>query len=231
MRLARVLLACCALLAARAPAHVASNGFVQIDVHGRELAGSVELAIRDVELAVGVDAKGDGQVTWGELRAGERPLELSVAESASDRTLPRMIEVGRALKDEDGANAIVPLLLQEAPRGAAEVLARFTAAPPLTEIFFSPETEVQDQHVLLVETLVQSGVTSEFLLRHLAGRGAASVKMAALLDKQSARRVSLQPDYFGFLMNESFVVGYGLGAPQVGRNLPYIAARAQNSSI
>lgn len=100
----------------------------------------------------------------------------------------------------------------------------------MTEIFFSPETDVQGQHVLLVETLVQSGVTSEFLMRHLAGRGAASVKMAALLDKQSARRVSLQPDYFGFLMNESFVVGYGLGAPQVGRNLPYIAARAQSSS-
>jgi Asp/Glu/hydantoin racemase len=39
--------------------------------------------------------------------AGERPLELSVAESASERTLPRMIEVGRALKDQDGANAIV----------------------------------------------------------------------------------------------------------------------------
>lgn len=100
----------------------------------------------------------------------------------------------------------------------------------MTEIFFSPETDVQGQHVLLVETLVQSGVTSEFLIRHLAGRGAASVKMAALLDKQSARRISLQPDYFGFLMNESFVVGYGLGAPEVGRNLPYIAARAQNSS-
>jgi hypoxanthine phosphoribosyltransferase len=56
------------------------------------------------------------------------------------------------------------------------------------------------------------------------------VRLAALLDKQSARRVPLQPDYFGFLMNESFVVGYGLGAPQLGRNLPYIAARAQSTS-
>ena len=101
----------------------------------------------------------------------------------------------------------------------------------ITEIFFSPEVNVQGQHVLLVETLVQSGITSEFLMRNLAGRGAASVKLAALLDKQSARRVSLQPDYFGFLMNESFVVGYGLGAPQVGRNLPYIAARAQAAPI
>lgn len=95
----------------------------------------------------------------------------------------------------------------------------------ITEIFFSPEVNVLDQDVLLVEALVQSGITSEFLMRNLVGRGAASVKLAALLDKQSSRRVSLQPDYFGFLMDESFVVGYGLGAPQLGRNLPYIAAR------
>jgi len=102
--------------------------------------------------------------------------------------------------------------------------------PSTTEIFFSPEVDVKGQHVLLVETLVQSGITSEFLMRNLVGRGAASVKLAALLDKQSARRVPLQPDYFGFLMNESFVVGYGLGAPQLGRNLPYIAARAQSQT-
>lgn len=99
--------------------------------------------------------------------------------------------------------------------------------PNKTEIFFSPEVDVKDQHVLLVEVLVQSGVTSEFLMRNLAGRGAASVKLAVLLDKQSARRVSLQPDYFGFLMSASFVVGYGLGEPHFGRNLPYIAGRSE----
>lgn len=91
------------------------------------------------------------------------------------------------------------------------------------EIFFSPELDVRDQNILLVEALVQSGITSEFLIRTLEGRGAASVKLAVLLDKQSARRVSLQPDYFGFLMNESFIVGYGLGDRHFGRNLPYIA--------
>lgn len=96
-----------------------------------------------------------------------------------------------------------------------------------TEIFFSPELDVQGQHVLLAEALVQSGLTSEFLIRNLAGRGAASVKLAVLLDKQSARRVSLQPDYFGFLMNESFIVGYGLGDQHFARNLPYIAGRAE----
>jgi hypoxanthine phosphoribosyltransferase len=95
-----------------------------------------------------------------------------------------------------------------------------------TEIFYSPEIDVKGQDVLLVETLIQSGVTSEFLMRNLAGRGAKSVKLAVLLDKQASRRVSLQPDYFGFLMNDSFVVGYGLGAPHFGRNLPYIAAKS-----
>src|SRR5215472_10224320 len=94
-----------------------------------------------------------------------------------------------------------------------------------TELFFSPEPEVAGKDVLLIEMLVKTGVTSEFLLRNLMGRGASSVKLAVLLDKQSARRIALQPDYFGFLLNEAFVVGYGLGAPDVGRNLPYIAAK------
>jgi len=98
--------------------------------------------------------------------------------------------------------------------------------PSTMEIFYSPEVEVSGKDVLLVEALIQSGVTSEFLLRNLAGRGASSVKLAVLLDKQAARRVSLQPDYFGFLLNDSFVVGYGLGDVHSGRNLPYIAAKS-----
>jgi hypothetical protein len=62
------------LAAATAHAHVASNGFLTLDVHGAELSGSIELAVRDVELAVGVDADGDGRITWGELRAAEPRL-------------------------------------------------------------------------------------------------------------------------------------------------------------
>lgn len=98
--------------------------------------------------------------------------------------------------------------------------------PSTTEIFYSPEVEVAGKDVLVVEALIQSGLTSEFLLRNLTSRGASSVKLAVLLDKQAARRVSLQPDYFGFLLNDSFVVGYGLGDAHSGRNLPYIAAKS-----
>jgi hypoxanthine phosphoribosyltransferase len=91
------------------------------------------------------------------------------------------------------------------------------------EIFFTPEENVKGHDILLVEALVQSGVTSEFLMRNIVSRGARSVKLCTLLDKQSERRVMLTPDYFGFLVESSFLVGYGLGAPDVGRNLPYIA--------
>jgi hypoxanthine phosphoribosyltransferase len=91
------------------------------------------------------------------------------------------------------------------------------------EIFFTPEEDVKGHDILIVEALVQSGITSEFLMRNIATRGAKSVKLAVLLDKQSERRVMLTPDYFGFLVESSFMVGYGLGAPDVGRNLPYVA--------
>jgi hypoxanthine phosphoribosyltransferase len=96
-----------------------------------------------------------------------------------------------------------------------------------TEIFFSPEPEVKGGHVLLIEGLVDSGVTTEFLMRTLVGRGAVSVKLVTFLDRQSARRVSLQPDYFGFLVDDSYVVGYGLGMPELGRNLPYVGSTSK----
>lgn len=99
-----------------------------------------------------------------------------------------------------------------------------------TEIRFSPEPEVKGADVLLVEGLVQSGVTSEFLIRNLLARGANSVKLCTLLDKQAARRVSLQPDYFGFLISEAYVIGYGLGSPDLKRNLPYVATSAASSA-
>ena len=102
---------------------------------------------------------------------------------------------------------------------------RGNEAAEVVEIFFSHEPDIRGQHILLVEGLVHSGVTSEFLMNDLRARGAASVKLVTLLDRQSARRVALQPDYFGFLVDDTFLVGYGLGAvEQTNRNIPYLAA-------
>jgi len=95
------------------------------------------------------------------------------------------------------------------------------------EINYSPSVDVKNQHVLLVEGLVQSGITSDYLMHHFKAQGASSVKLAAFLDKSSSRRVSLRPDYYGFVLDESFVAGYGLGSPHLNRNLPYV--RIENS--
>ena len=92
------------------------------------------------------------------------------------------------------------------------------------EILFSHDLAIKDQHVLLVEGILHSGVTAEFLVNDLRARGAATVRIATLLDRQSARRVQLQPDYFGFLVDGTFLMGYGLGSrEQTNRNLPYLA--------
>lgn len=106
------------------------------------------------------------------------------------------------------------------------------SASDVMEIFFSHEPDIRGQHILLVEGLVHSGITSEFLMSDLRARGAASVKLVTLLDRQAARRVPLQPDYFGFLVDETFLIGYGLGAvQQTNRNLPYLAAATPNTPM
>ena len=93
---------------------------------------------------------------------------------------------------------------------------------PRIEIHYGPEFDVKGMEIVLVEGLVQSGQTTEFLLRTLLSWGAASAKLAALVDKQTARRVPLHPDYMGFILEETSIVGYGMGDPNYGRNLPHI---------
>jgi hypothetical protein len=68
------------MLGSSAQAHIASNGFLVAEVSGEDIKGSIELAVRDVELAIGVDRDNDGNITWGELRASTPQLRQYVAE-------------------------------------------------------------------------------------------------------------------------------------------------------
>ncbi len=76
---------------------------------------------------------------------------------------------------------------------------------------------------LVVEDIVDSGNTLTYLVAHLAQKGAKSVKTATLLDKPSRRKVEFNPDYFGKVIPDEFVFGYGLDLFEQYRNLPYIA--------
>jgi hypoxanthine phosphoribosyltransferase len=162
---------------------------------------------------------------------------------SADQLQKRVRELGRQISDDYRGETVVALGILENGFMFMSDLVRVMDVPvvctfikpkykqtqqgdaPLLEIFFSHELDIQGKHVLLVEGLVHSGVTTEFLMSDLRGRGAASVKLVTLLDRQAARRVPLQPDYFGFLVDDAFLCGYGLGRPeQTGRNLPYLAA-------
>lgn len=78
------------------------------------------------------------------------------------------------------------------------------------------------KHILLVEDIMDSGLTLQFLMDLLRVRHPASLKVCALLDKPQARKSSVKPDYSGFRIGDEFVIGYGLDHAQKYRELPYI---------
>lgn len=82
---------------------------------------------------------------------------------------------------------------------------------------------VEGRDLLVVEDVVDTGVTMKFLLDNLSTRKPASVRVCALLHKPSRARVRIPLDYVGFTIEDHFVVGYGLDHAERWRNLPYIA--------
>jgi hypoxanthine phosphoribosyltransferase len=84
--------------------------------------------------------------------------------------------------------------------------------------------DVKGQHVLIVEDIVDSGVTMQYLRKLFLAREPASLATCTLLDKPSRRRIDVPLDYVGFTVADLFVVGYGMDHAGRYRNLPYIAA-------
>jgi len=99
------------------------------------------------------------------------------------------------------------------------------------EVFFGTGPELKGRDVLVVDAVLESGVTQEFLLRRLGESGPRSIRLAVLLDKTARRRVALEPDYFGFrTASNQLLVGYGLAAPNgTGRNLRQLSSTAQGA--
>lgn len=92
------------------------------------------------------------------------------------------------------------------------------------EILKDLSNPIRDKDVLLVEDIVDTGLTLSRLLEILGSRGAASIKLASFLDKPEPRiKKELKIDYTGFVVPNKFVVGYGLDAAGRYRNLPFIA--------
>ena len=84
------------------------------------------------------------------------------------------------------------------------------------------ETPAEGRDILVVEDIVDTGLTVSFLLDYLSQKNPASLKLCALLDKPSRRRVQVNIDYLGFTVPDKFIVGYGLDCNEEFRCLPDI---------
>jgi hypoxanthine phosphoribosyltransferase len=85
------------------------------------------------------------------------------------------------------------------------------------------DVPIEGRDILVVEDIVDTGLTLSYLLANLKSRGATSVKLVALLDKHERREREVEIDYLGFPIPDAFVVGYGLDFAERYRNLPFIA--------
>ncbi len=85
------------------------------------------------------------------------------------------------------------------------------------------DADITGKNILIVEDIIDSGYTLNYLKQYLSNRGCKSLKICTILDKPSRRQVDLTPDYRGFEVDDLFIVGYGLDLDQKLRNLPYIS--------
>lgn len=84
------------------------------------------------------------------------------------------------------------------------------------------QEDVEGKHVLIIEDIIDSGITLKYLKGYFANKGAADFKICTLLDKPAGRKVDIEGDYIGFEVGDQFIVGYGLDYDQKYRQLPYI---------
>ncbi|HZW83355.1 MAG TPA: hypoxanthine phosphoribosyltransferase [Candidatus Deferrimicrobium sp.] len=97
-----------------------------------------------------------------------------------------------------------------------------TESSGVVRIMKDLERSVEAYHILIVEDIIDTGLTLKYLLENLRSRNPLSVKVCTLLDKPSRRKADVKADYNGFTIPDEFVVGYGLDYNERFRHLPYI---------
>jgi hypoxanthine phosphoribosyltransferase len=163
----------------------------------RVLISEQEIAQRVAELAAAVDAEYEGREV----------LLVGVLKGA----VMFMADFARALR--------TPVSLEFM---AVSSYGSATSSSGVVRILKDLDRDIVDKHVLVVEDIVDSGLTLSWLVRNLKTRGPASVGVVALLRKPEAVKVDVQVDHVGFDIPSEFVVGYGLDYAERYRDLPFV---------
>jgi hypoxanthine phosphoribosyltransferase len=152
----------------------------------------------------------------------------------------RVAELGRAIsRDYEGKSLRLVCVLRGAVLFLADLIRNLdvpvsvdfmaissygmdTRSTGVVRILKDLDDSIESEYVLVIEDIVDSGLTLNYLLENLRNRNAASVRVCALLDKPAHRALPVPLDYVGFTVPDVFVVGYGLDYAQRYRGLPFI---------
>jgi len=140
--------------------------------------------------------------------AGRQPTLVSVLKGS----LPFMADLMRSIE--------LPLridLMEVSSYGGAT-----TESSGLVRILKDLSASIEDEDVLIVEDIIDTGLTLNYLLRYLRGKKPRSLRICTLLDKPARRLVEIPVDYTGFTIPDQFVVGYGLDYGELYRNLRFV---------
>ncbi len=99
-----------------------------------------------------------------------------------------------------------------------------TESSGVVKIVKDLDTDVEGKDILIVEDIIDTGLTLSYITENLKKRGAKSVKICTLLDKPERRKIDVPVDYRGFIIPDEFVVGYGIDYAEQYRNLPYVSS-------
>ncbi len=171
-----------------------------------------------------MDERIDG-VLYSQKQIAEKVTELAEQIEKDYRHLEDILVVG-VLK---GANIFMSDLIREIKLSlsidfiAVSSYGTSTESSGVVRILKDLDVDIEGKHVLIVEDIVDTGLTLQYLTDILKRRKAASLKICTLLDKPSRRKCDLSIDYVGYEIPDRFIVGYGIDYAEKYRNLPYIA--------
>lgn len=177
-----------------------------------------------------------------QLSSDVRPSEHDVQEVliSAEQMHARVTELGAQIsRDYEGKEVVLVSVLVGACVFTADLLraihtpcfldfvaissyGKETRSSGVVRLLKDLDESVESRHVIIVEDIVDTGLTLNYLLDTMRNRNVASVKSCAMLDKPSRRLTAVNVDYVGFEVPDEFVVGYGLDFAQRYRNLPYV---------
>lgn len=170
------------------------------------------------------------------------PLHDDISEVLLDvNTIDAKVKqlAGQISEDYEGKNPILICILKGAAIFMADLMRHMTIharmdfmaissygagirTSGVVRILKDLDKSIEGQHVIVIEDIIDSGLTLTYLMENLESRHPASIRTCVLLDKPARRKVPYQPDYVGFDVPDEFVVGYGLDYAEYYRHLPYI---------